>query len=87
MDRNGVACVSEYGLELILREEAPSESFPTNVRWTAPEVISNVNKNKRVEDGKRADIYSFGMVMFEVCCRFVGRFDGAPKHLTSDSRS
>ena len=65
MDGDGVACISEYGLGGALR----GESIPTNVRWMAPEVLSAESKNKRatsVDDGKRADVYSFAMVMFEV---------------------
>jgi serine/threonine protein kinase len=68
VDNNGVACLSEYGLELVLREEDSSRSTLANVRWMAPEVLSTLNKNKRVsvEDVKRADVYSLAMVMFEV---------------------
>ena len=89
MDGNGNACVSEYGLELVLREEASSESFPINVRWTAPEVFSATNKNKRasLDEGKRADIYSFGLVMFEVRYSNGGKFDSESWCLTPDPRS
>ena len=68
MDSDGFACVSDYGLETVLQDEACTESIQSNVRWIAPEVL--VTKNRRVpsgEDGKTADIYSLGMVMFEVC--------------------
>jgi len=69
VDSDGIACISECGLELVLRDEASSGSIPTNVRWAAPEVLLAEEKNKRVasvDDGKRADVYSFAMVMFEV---------------------
>ena len=69
MDGDGVACISEYGLELVLRDGASPESIPTNVRWMAPEVLSTENEEKWdsfVDDGKRADVYSFAVVMFEV---------------------
>ncbi|KAF9643599.1 kinase-like protein [Thelephora ganbajun] len=69
VDSDGVACISEYGLERVLRDEVSSESIPTNVRWMAPEVLSTENKNKRVasvDDGNIADVYSFAMVMFEI---------------------
>jgi hypothetical protein len=53
----------------------------------APEVlsISAVDKHKRVgvEDGKRADVYSFAMVMFEVRSLVIFRFDSEFKHLTT----
>ena len=69
MDADGVASISEYGLEGVLRDEPFPKSIPTNVRWMAPEVLPTENKDKRVTsvaDGKRADVYSFAMVMFEV---------------------
>ena len=69
MDSDGVARISEYGLELVLREEGSSKPIPTNVRWMAPEVLSTKSEDKRVtsvEARKRADIYSFAVVMFEV---------------------
>lgn len=68
MDADGVACISEYGLDLVLGEDASSKSAPANIRWMAPEVISTEKKEKRVnlDDRKRADVYSLAMVMFEV---------------------
>ena len=72
MDGDGIACISEYGLETVLREEASSKSIPTNVRWIAPEILGT--KDRRVpsgDDGKAADVYSFAMIMFEVSIRFV----------------
>jgi len=67
VDNGGVACISEYGLEIVLRDEASPKSIPSNARWTAPEVLST--RDRRVpsrDDGKAADVYSFAMVMFEV---------------------
>jgi len=43
--------------------------MPTNVRWTAPEVLKYKKEDKSVtsvDDGKRADVYSFAVLMFEV---------------------
>ena len=74
MDSDGVACISEYGLEGVLRDEPFSKSMPVNVRWMAPEVLSTENKDKRamsVGDGKCADVYSLAMVMFEVGRRYL----------------
>ena len=89
VDGDGIACISEYGLELVLRDEVPPKSFQVNVRWTAPEVISTVNKNKRfsVDDGKRADVYSFAMVTFEVRRPTVHRIASASPLLTPNPRS
>lgn len=67
VDSNEVACISEYGLEIVLRDEAPSKAIPANFRWMAPEVLNT--KSRRIpsgDDGKAADIYSLAMVMFEV---------------------
>jgi hypothetical protein len=64
---DGIACISEYGLEIVLRDEASSTSIPTNVRWMAPETLGT--KSRRVpsgDDGMAADVYSFAMIMFEV---------------------
>ena len=67
MDSNGLACISDYGLEIVLCDEACTKPIQPNIRWIAPEVL--VTKRRYVppgEDGKTADIYSFGMVVFEV---------------------
>jgi len=51
-----------------MRDEA-SKSIPTNARWMAPEVLLTGDEDKRVtsvDDGKRADVYSFAVLMFEV---------------------
>ena len=68
VDTEGVACISEYGLELVLRDEASSTPIPTNVRWTAPEILSTESRRIPSGDGgKAADVYSLAVVMFEVC--------------------
>ncbi|KAF9646136.1 kinase-like protein [Thelephora ganbajun] len=67
VDSDGVACISEYGLEVVIRDEASSRSIPINVRWMAPEVLAK--KNRRIPSGsggRAADIYSFSMVMFKI---------------------
>jgi len=67
VDDDGTARISEYGLEVVLRDEASSESTPTNTWWMAPEIRSA--SDRRVLSGGgggAADIYSFAMVMFEV---------------------
>ena len=49
-----------------MRDEASSESIPTNARWMAPELFDTKNEILSVDGGKAADVYSFAMVMFEV---------------------
>jgi hypothetical protein len=54
----------------------------------APEVISNKkNKEVNVDKGKRADVYSFAMVMFEVGLTFVPKSGTVPRRLTPCPRS
>ena len=67
VDSDGVACISEYGLEVVLRDEASSKPIPANVRWMAPEVLGAGGRRIPTGDrGKAADVYSLAMVMFEV---------------------
>lgn len=68
VDNNGAACISEYGLEIVLRDMAPSELTQTNIRWMAPEILGTGGRRIQSGDGgKAADVYSFAMIMFEVC--------------------
>ena len=66
VDRDGVACISEYGIEGVPPDASFPESIPTNVRWMAPEVLSKEKQVTSVGDGKCADVYSLAIVMFEV---------------------
>ena len=69
VDNDGTACISEYGLGIVLRDAAPLMSSPTNIRWMAPEVLSTMSGQVPPKDGgKAADVYSFAIVMFEVSC-------------------
>lgn len=66
VDSNAVACISYYGLDLVLRGE-PSSKSTASVRWMAPEILLTENRRvTSVDEGKRADVYSFAMVTFEV---------------------
>ena len=67
VDGDGVACISGFGLEIVLHDEVPSKSIPINVRWIAPEVLyAEDGRIPSGDGGKAADMYSFAMVMFEV---------------------
>ena len=69
VDNNGTARISEYGLEIVLRDEVSLMSIPTNIRWMAPEVLSTMSGQVPPKDGgKAADVYSVATVMFEVSC-------------------
>ena len=64
---DGYACISDYGLESALHDEARVKPIKRNVRWAAPEVLRTPNKRiPSGDDGKAVDIYSLGVVMFEV---------------------
>ena len=67
MNDDGVACISEYGLEIALCDEVPSKLIPVNVRWMAPEILGTKGRLVPPGDGGKAvDVYSFAMVMFDV---------------------
>ena len=65
VDGNGVACISECGLEIFLRDEPSYKSVQTDVRWMAPEVLCAMGRRIQF-DGKAVDIYAFTMIVFEV---------------------
>lgn len=67
MDAGGVACISDYGLGLVLQKVFSSKYNAANVRWMAPELISPNNDWEQVDvDRKCADIYSLAMVIADV---------------------
>jgi len=85
VDGDGFAYISDYGLEIVLRDEACIKPIQTNVRWIAPEVLCAKNGSVPFgEDGKAADIYSFGMVMFEVCLSHLYPYSGMYLTLNTD---
>lgn len=70
--------VTDFGLSKMRYEQSPDacNEMTTqvgSVNWMAPEAISSTNYDERV------DIYSFGMVMFEIICREVP-FEDAEDH-------
>ena len=66
VDNNGVARISEYGLQIALRRSPYSRPILVNARWMAPEVLSEVNRRvSPLGGGVAADVYSFAIVAFE----------------------
>ena len=69
-----VCCIADLGLALRYDrdsdsvEELPNRRVGTR-RYLAPEVISETIGTKNFESFKRADMYSFGLVMWEVARR------------------
>ena len=70
VDDTGHARITDFGLAAVTQNldsiRCLSEDHGDTARWTAPEILS--------EEGtysKEADIFSFAMVMIEVCCELV----------------
>lgn len=65
VEATGHILIADFGLTNITKNpnsvQDPSLQNGHSVRWAAPEVLS------RKEHSKEADIFSFGMVMIEVC--------------------
>ena len=67
MNGDGHACISDYGLEIVLCDEPRAKPIKRNSRWAAPEVLGTSNTSiPPGGDGKVVDIYSLGVIMFEV---------------------
>ena len=74
MDINGITCISEYGLEIVLCDKT-SKSILIDIQWMAPEILGT--KPRCIPSGsggKATDIYSLSMVMFEVYAAFTQEF-------------
>ncbi|KIJ13324.1 hypothetical protein PAXINDRAFT_81404, partial [Paxillus involutus ATCC 200175] len=77
IDGYGRACISDFGLSMLLTElggqtYAASRHAAGALRWTAPELLAHwVPKDKEdplyVFPTPQSDVYSFGMVMLQVC--------------------
>jgi len=67
VDDSGHAQITDFGLvtmtESLNPNQSPSAQRGHCLRWSAPEVLLEGKPNKE------ADIYSFAMVMVEVCYR------------------
>ena len=65
MDSSGHAYIADFGLAKVTRNlnSVPSTSYHHGhtPQWAAPEVL------REEKYGKEADIFSFAMVMIEVC--------------------
>ena len=66
VDRSGRACIADFGLTKITKHphsvQSASQRYGLALQWSAPEVL------KEGEYSKKADVFSFGMVVYEVCC-------------------
>ena len=66
MDSSGKAQIADFGLAMVTQNldsmGSASRQNAHTPRWTAPEVLNDGPRTKE------ADIFSFAMVMIEVCC-------------------
>jgi len=69
MDTTGRALITDCGLAMVTQNLGSIRSAPDEhghiTRWIAPEILANQGTFS-----KEADVFSFAMVMIEVCCRF-----------------
>ena len=69
VDTTGRARITDCGLAVVTRNLDSVRSAPDehehSTRWTAPEILANQGTSS-----KEADVFSFAMVMIEVCYRF-----------------
>ena len=69
VDTTGRARITDCGLAVVTRNLDSVRSAPDerehSTRWTAPEILASQGTFS-----KEADVFSFAMVMIEVCYRF-----------------
>ena len=78
---DGTCCIADFGLALVKDSKSPHLSIPTNLkqgtkRYMAPEVLDETINVKRFSSFLRTDIYSLGLVMWEIFRRCPVRDDG-----------
>lgn len=66
-------CIADFGLA-VMKGPSSIVNFPTNPkqgtkRYMAPEILSETINMKRIEGFQKADIYAFGLVLWELCKR------------------
>ncbi|CAL1271907.1 unnamed protein product [Larinioides sclopetarius] len=71
---HGTCVIADFGLAVVNTDESPSINLPINYRvgtkrYMAPEILDDSIKTNSFESFKKADIYSFGLVLWEVCSR------------------
>ena len=70
--QNLECCIADFGLAVM--KDDTGLSLPTNPRqgtkrYMAPEILNETINMERFESFKQADVYSLGLVMWEVCRR------------------
>ncbi|KAJ7721725.1 kinase-like domain-containing protein [Mycena maculata] len=68
IDKDGRACLSDFGLAVFIDSETKSSSaHGGSLRWMAPELVQIGVPFKRTT---ASDVWAFGCVCGEVCCWF-----------------
>ncbi|KAG9455663.1 hypothetical protein H6P81_000171 [Aristolochia fimbriata] len=71
VDRNSNACVSDFGLHLLL-PPSPT-SFSPSKAYKAPELVTGSNHHHHNKASQKSDVYSFGVILLEM---LTGRVPG-----------
>ncbi|XP_022241418.1 TGF-beta receptor type-1-like isoform X1 [Limulus polyphemus] len=76
---NGTCCIADLGLAVRFDSSTNSVDIPSNLRvgtkrYLAPEVLDETMNQNHFDSFKRADIYAFGLVLWEIArrCNVVG---------------
>ncbi|GBM18826.1 Activin receptor type-1 [Araneus ventricosus] len=72
---HGSCVIADFGLAVV-KSETSSTNMPVNYRvgtkrYMAPEILDESMKINSFDSFKRADIYAFGLVLWEVCSRCI----------------
>ncbi|KAF8792154.1 Activin receptor type-1 like protein [Argiope bruennichi] len=73
---HGTCVIADFGLAIVKCDETASINTPINYRvgtkrYMAPEVLDESMNINSFESFKRADIYAFGLILWEICSRCV----------------
>lgn len=84
--RNGECAIADFGLAVRYVAETQSVNIAHNsrvgtIRYMAPEVLNDTINKSLFESFKMADMYSFGLVLWEMCRRCV---TGEKKQMEED---
>ncbi|XP_068648417.1 probable leucine-rich repeat receptor-like protein kinase At1g68400 [Aristolochia californica] len=64
VDRNWHACISDFGLHLLLPPS--SASFSPSKAYKAPELVAGSNNHHSNKVPQKCDVYSFGVILLEM---------------------
>ena len=59
-------CLVDFGVSFRLGEQVSTESYEGTTAYSAPEILSSVNKAQEVSEA--SDLFALGVVMFILLC-------------------